>query len=140
MKLLTILTIICLTFSWCDKKENIAPVCSELQVLINGEAYKTAPNDPLTINSLEINGDCLTINFSSGGCDGKSWEVALIDAGAIIKTNPPQREIRLSLKNNELCDAWITKELTYDIEPLQVSGGKVYLNIINSDEQILYEY
>ena len=112
----------------------------DFETIINIEQYKNAPSDQVEINSLEINDDCLKINFSSGGCDGDTWELKLIDSEDILESNPPQRNLRLSLKNDELCEAYITKELTFDITNLQVDGNKVQLNITNSDENILYEY
>ena len=65
---------------------------------------------------------------------------AWIDSEAILESNPPQRNLRLSLKNDELCQAFITKEITFDIDILQVDGNNVLLNLINSGDQILYEY
>ncbi len=107
-------------------------------ILISKILFDTAPSDQLFINNLEIIGNCLTINFSSGGCDGNSWEVKLIDSEAILESNPPQRNLRLSLKNEELCLAFITKELSFDISSLRMIGSPVQLNITNSDDTILY--
>lgn len=120
-----------------DKFNNID--CDQ-QILISNPEYKNAPNDPLEINSIEIIEDCLKINFSSGGCNGDTWIVKLVDSEDILESAPPQRNLRLSLENNEECDAYISKEFTFNIKSLQVNGGKVFLNIINSDDQILYEY
>jgi len=69
-----------------------------------------------------------------------SWELKLIDSESILKFYPPQRNIRLSLKNEELCQAIITKEMSFDVTGLQVDGNTVLLNSTNSDDQILYEY
>ncbi len=110
------------------------------RTLINTEEFANAPADPLQINSFEIEGDCLTINFSAGGCSGANWELELIDSEAILESNPPQRNLRLSLKNEEECLAYITKELTFDISNLKVEGTRVQLNLTNADKSILYEY
>lgn len=127
-----------LSFTSC-KKDNNTFGCDK-QVVISADEYQSAPNNQLTINSLEINGDCLTISFSSGGCSGDTWELKLIADEAILLSNPPQRNLRLSLKNEELCEAYITKEIIFDISKLQLDGNKVLLNITNSNDQILYEY
>lgn len=125
----------------CDKKDDSENLksCEQL-TLISSELYANAPNDALTINSLEIDKDQLKIKFSSSGCDGGSWEVKLIDSGDIMESDPPQRNLRLSLKNEELCDAYFMKEFTFDISNLKVNGNKVKLNITNSNKDILYEY
>ena len=122
-----------------QKEEGTNFSCSS-EVLIDAEQFDNAPNDELIINTLEISGNCLKINFSSNGCNGEEWELKLIDSDAIALSYPPQRHLRLSLKNNELCEAHVTKELFFDISDLQVSGDNVYLNFTNSDSGILYQY
>ncbi|PKV51185.1 hypothetical protein ATE84_3258 [Aquimarina sp. MAR_2010_214] len=121
-----------------DDNNNISS-CDQLTV-ISSKQYVDEPNHNLTINSLKINENCLKISFSSSGCSGDSWEVKLIDSEEILESNPPKRNLRLSLKNEELCDAYITKEISFDILGLKVDGNRVSLNIKNSDDQILYEY
>ncbi|MCK5401035.1 MAG: hypothetical protein KAJ28_05320 [Flavobacteriaceae bacterium] len=123
----------------CNNDDNDSSNCDKI-VIVSSEDYETAPNDPLTINALELNGDCLKINFSSSGCSGDNWELKLIDSEAIAESNPPQRDLRLSLRNGEDCLAYITKELTFDVNELRVDINQVILNITNSDDSILYEY
>ncbi|WP_372934257.1 hypothetical protein [Mariniphaga sediminis] len=140
LKLLLGTIIIGLTFTYCDKEtDNSSTVCDK-SLIVDKDQYNTEPNDQLTIISAELDNDCLKINFASSGCSGSSWEVKLIDSGIILYSDPPQRNLRLSLKNQELCDAYIEKEITFDISDLQVNGDKVLLNLTNSGDQILYEY
>lgn len=112
----------------------------DFETVISEEQFSDAPADHVTINSLEINGNCLKINFSSSGCSGDAWEVKLFDSEAILESNPLQRNLRLSLKRNEACLAYFTKELTFDISNLQTSENQIQLNITNSEEHILYNY
>lgn len=113
----------------------------DLETIVSAEEYANAPSDQLSVNSLEINGNCLKINFSASGCDGNSWEVKLIDSEQILESSPAQRILRLSLNNNEDCTAVLSKTLTFDISELQINNSNsVYLNIKNSDDKILYEY
>ena len=134
-----ILVLLVAIFSSCTK-ENDAEVNCGSQVVISTDEYNTAPNGQLTIDNLELNGDCLTINFSSGGCSGDTWELKLIDAAIILESNPPQRNLRLSLKNEESCLAYITEEISFDLKDLQIDGNEILLNMTNSGDQILYEY
>ena len=120
-----------------DDDENPFLNCDE-EVLISSDQYQNAPDDHLQINKVEILDDCLHIQFSSGGCNGDTWEIKLIDQGAILKTNPPQRNLRLSLKNEELCDAWIQREISFDIRSLKYNNSPILLNITNSGDQVLY--
>jgi len=123
----------------CNNDDDNSNNCDQVTI-VSFEQYENAPNDQLFINTLELNGDCLKINFSSGGCDGDTWILKLIDSESIMESNPPQRNLRLSLRNEEDCEALITKELTFDVNELRVDGNQVLLNITNSDDQILYEY
>ena len=131
--------VVVLGFIACNNDDDDSNNCDQVTI-VSSEQYETAPNDQLFINTLEINGDCLKINFSSSGCSGDTWILKLIDSENIMESNPPQRNLRLSLRNEEDCEALITKELTFDINELRVDGNQVLLNITNSDDQILYEY
>lgn len=132
--------LLCLSLISCEKDDNNNSLDYNQEVIISAFLYNTAPNDFLTINYVVLTSDYLKINFSSSGCNGESWEVKLIDAGVILESYPPQRNLRLSLKNEELCEAYITKEITFNISELQIDGDQVLLNITNYDDQILYLY
>jgi len=128
-------------FTSCDKNiENECFTACCQQVIISADEYQNAPNDGLTIDTVQIVGDCLVITFSSGGCDGDSWGIKLIDADVIMESFPPQRNLRLSLKNQELCKAIVTKVVAFDVSKLQLDYDKIKLNITNSGDQVLYEY
>lgn len=136
-----LLLLACIQFFSCteDEGQPLLPL-TDTQVLVNQEAYDSAPRDFLVINSLKIDGDFLTVNFSSSGCSGESWEVRLIDSGMLMYSFPPQRHLVLSLKNEELCEAYITKELTFDISALRVEGDRVLLHFPDSGQSIVYSY
>ncbi len=143
MRKLFFLTLVALTIFGCsaDDKEPTAKKCSN-KVIVSEEEYKNAPSDNVSINSVKVEDDCLKINFSAGGCDGNTWEVKLIDESVVMYSSPIQRNVRLSLKNREICDAYITKELSFDISALKVpNSNKVSLNIKDfKGGSILYKY
>jgi len=123
-----------------DEGEPVMQVSCDRESVISNEKYESAPSDPLTIHGLAINDDCLKINFSSSGCDGDTWKPELVVSEAILFSLPPQRNLRLSLENDEMCEAIVTKEISFDISNLKAGGTEVRLNISNSDESIIYEY
>ena len=135
------ISIISLLFTSCDEdfETDCFSKCPQ-NVMISAEEYQNAPSDELEIIDVEIDGDCLVITFTSGGCDGNSWRVKLIDAEVIMESYPPQRNLRLSLLNQEPCDAVVTKAVAYNVSSLQLKYDKIKLNITNSGDQILYEY
>ena len=57
-----------------------------------------------------------------------------------MESDPPQRSIRLILKDEEDDDAYVTKTVSFDISGLQVTGGDMILHLEGYDEGILYEY
>ncbi|NOQ27086.1 MAG: hypothetical protein GQ564_17125 [Bacteroidales bacterium] len=139
-KLIFGIFLLCISFISCEKDDDNNSLDYNQEVIISAILYNTAPSDFLTINNVVLRDDYLKINFSSGGCSGESWEIKLIDADVILESYPPQRNLRLSLKNEELCEAYITKEISFDISELQVDGNQVLLNINNFESQILYVY
>lgn len=132
--------LIIITFISCDNDNDIQPANCDQDVLIRADLYKNAPDDKVSINKAELTGNCLKISIAASGCSGKSWEIKLVDSGVILYSNPPQRNLRVSLKNDEACTAFVGKEMTFDISQLQVAGNRVLLNITNSGDQILYDY
>lgn len=121
---------------YCHNDEQ--PTCDQ-DVIIDPVEYENAPNSHLFIVDMQIVDNCLKIKFASSGCSGKTWIVKLIDNGSIAESIPCQRTLRLSLDNQEACAAVFEKELSFNIESLQVYGdNKVQLNI--SGTPILYEY
>lgn len=139
LKYSTILFLGFLLLVSCKDDENEPPNC-QFEVIINNDLFQNAPDDHMELIEAKIEGHCLHITMASGGCDGNSWEVKLLSDGNILESAPPQRNIRFSLKNEELCDAWITHSYTFDITSLQVEGHEVLLNLSNSDEQLSYIY
>jgi hypothetical protein len=115
-------------------------VCEIGELTLDKDAYDNAPIDFLNINSLTITDNTLKIIYGSSGCSGDSWELKLIDSEAIMESFPPQRNLKLSLKNQEDCQAYFVKEICFDIRALQTDGNQVILNITNTDNEILYSY
>lgn len=123
----------------CCNDDDPSITCNE-QAIISDSQLDSARRDALVINSLSIVDDCLIVNMSAGGCDGDSWEVRLIGSELILESLPPQRPMLLLLKNDEACEVFITREYTFDITPTQDSIPSIWLNFIDTDQRILYEY
>ncbi len=137
----TDLTSICMVgrMAEIDAIKTVTSANCDQSVLIDEDAYENAPDDAFTLNAMSISGDCLSLNFTASGCDGSNWIVKLIDSDAIAESYPCQRYLRLSLENNEVCDALPTVELSFDISSLQIEGDEqVILHV--SGQDILYTY
>jgi len=116
------------------------PMCEDM-ILIDKDVFDNGPDDQLSITSVNITNDCLTVEFLSSGCDGKNWSIVLVDAGVVAESNPPQRIIRLSLDNPEHCRAGIIKKITFNLEPIRIyDANEVSLNLEGWEERIGYTY
>jgi hypothetical protein len=132
--------------SICSIKEKDKQSNCDQDVIISQIEYENAPNDlydPINdkynIINMEIVGNCLKIKFWASGCDGSTWIVKLIDLGVVAESIPCQRTLRVSLDNKEACRAVIEKEISFNIEALQIQGdNRIQLNV--SGISILYEY
>jgi len=147
MKRITILLSLVAFFAVsCENSELESCYCEgrfDKNVIISETEYENAPYSHVEIIDAKIVNNYLNIEFSASGCDGISWNVELIGLGNYDKSNPPQTTLRLSLDNKETCNAIITRDASFNLEPLieyfQHHGtSKIYLNI--SGYRILFTY
>lgn len=133
------LLMIALSLNACEKNDLVSLECDK-KVIVNDYQYLNAPSDPVTILESEINGDCLKIKFGASGCNGDNWKVKLVASESVIKTLPPKREVRLSMENEEMCQAYFVKEMTFDVKDLRSSEDKTFLIMVNADTTLLYDF
>ena len=86
MKNLYVLALISILLLSCSDGDDPDPGGCDLVTVISQERYRNDPSEEMTINILEIEDDCLKINFSASGCDGESWKIVLIDSGSILES------------------------------------------------------
>ena len=141
MKKAIISIIILIPFFSCasDKLKDENLTCDK-DILISNELYSNSPDDPLIITDVKLENDCLQITFGSSCCTSENWIVDLVGAADVLYSEPPQRLIRLSLKNYELCQAVCGKTLIFKIKPTQVYGGEIILNLDRWGTPIRYRY
>lgn len=113
----------------------------DVTVVLDNSNYQTTESDFYSLESAEIEDDCLRVNISASGCDGSTWVLTLVDSEDIAGSMPPQRYLKLSLANNEACLAVFNKEQSFDIRPLRIDGiNEVLLNIEDFPELLIYTY
>ncbi|NMM47785.1 hypothetical protein [Marinigracilibium pacificum] len=135
-----ILFLLCFIIFSCEKDDiHCPPAECDQELIINGDLYDNAPNSSLTIESVELKENCMTINFYSSGCSGSTWEYKLIAEDYTIPGDIPQRFIRLSLKNEELCEAIIRKEVSFDISEALGQSHIIRLSLENNGTHYIYQ-
>ncbi len=150
LQLTVLITFILLTATACDTEDPVCCINPSLvdptaecgnAAVIDDNLFQTAPDDALDIQDVRLEGNCLTITFAASGCDGATWEEALIGDTSILESLPVQRGLRLSINNNEECDAVPSKTASFSLVPAVVEGEtSVLINLQGWNQQILYEY
>ncbi len=99
------------------------------------------PNDAFSVDSLQIKDDYLELMVSySGGCKSHIFQLT------ILPTMGPLNTLSLCHEaNNDLCEAWITENITFDIKELQAPGTNsvtfvLMLNFDGSDFSRILKY
>jgi hypothetical protein len=84
------------------------------------------PIDPATVEKADIKRHRLYLTVSyGGGCTDHIFE--LYGLGYFQESNPPIASIYLSHNaNGDMCEAWITRELVFDLTPLKQTYTKFY--------------
>lgn len=141
MKNIFSLLCIFLVVNACSVDDDQVTIDCGSNVIVNNNLYESVQNESaFQVVNAEIIGNCLEVDIASGGCDGSSWQVDLIDADIIVETLPEERYLKISFENQELCNAIVTRTFSFDIQALQTSQQSVLLNLENYEEQMLYEY
>lgn len=120
-----------------EEEDNSSSNCNS-EVLVSASEYASSESDDFTINSIEINGDCVEVNYSASGCDGSTWKTRFIDSEQILESFPIQRNLVFELTDNEECEAFITKTVSFDVSELKVEDEEVILNITNTQSSVRY--
>ena len=146
MKQIGFLIILFFLIVSCDKNDDNSIECSDSGdcdkcIIINRDLYNETSTNNYTIQTIKVSQDCLEIEYASSGCDGNSWEIDLVDLGAISETAIPQRDLKLKLINIEDCEAFITRTISFNLEPLQLNNyDAINLKIADFNDLIRYEY
>jgi hypothetical protein len=123
----------------CEEDDTIPlPYCNG-EMVIDASVFETSESHPIV--SAMIDGNCLEIVITASGCDSNNWTMLLIDAGVILESSPPQRNLKMALYNDEVCLAVFDKADFFDIRSLRIDGeNEVFLNIEGLESQLLYTY
>lgn len=122
-----------------DTIDTASDIC-EQKLIVDSKLFDDAPNDDFTFNSVGIEGDCMTVSFSyGGGCE--ELKVKLIDSESEGFSLPPTRFLRLSLDDDDNCEAWVTEEISFDLTPLRRGdSGEFYIDLQGWDGVLKYKF
>ena len=92
--------------------------CSN-SVIIDQELYQSIESSHYDILNAQIEEDFLVVTISSNGCNGEDWKVCLIEADNLEEYDLLKRNLRISLVNNQFCEALIAREFSFDLRPIK---------------------
>jgi hypothetical protein len=135
---LSIVVLLCQSI-WISNCKKVDIDCGQ-RILVDFDMYRNAPADDFDFVAAEVVGDCLRLTIRYGGGCG-NIDLKLIDGGFVWESFPHQRSIRLSLKDEDECEALVTKEVSFDLTPIRVTGvNLVVLNLAQWNAKLLYRY
>lgn len=91
---------------------------------LNSSNPDSVPNDPIYMHEAFIDGNCLQIKLSySGGCKEHTINLIRIQS----PENPSVPAFKISHNaNGDMCEAYFTKELRFDLKSLIAEGKKEF--------------
>jgi hypothetical protein len=135
-------------FSACKSSKNASKKSEKMkdkqeQTLVARIGDFVEKNDHFDLIEAKIEGNFLLLKVGyGGGCQEHEFE--LIGSTVIAKSMPPIRSVQLVHKaNNDMCKAYIYKDLKFDIRNLaerQEKGRTIYLNNEKFKEKLLYTF
>jgi hypothetical protein len=100
--------------------------------------YDSLARDPVYIHEAFVDGDCLQIKLSySGGCEEHTIDLARMHPWTASSSTVPTFEIRHNA-NGDMCEAWFTKELRYDLTQLKQEGKKEFVLTAKLNDGTIY--
>ena len=132
-------TLVLLTFLSCEKKDStIQPECKS--ITFDESLFLSGQGDEFDFAEVSIIDDCLHIVIRyGGGCGG--IVTSLIDSDEAGSPKPLERNLKLILRDNDPCEASITKKVSFDLKNIQVTGkNEIRLNIMGWPTPVLYNY
>lgn len=127
----------------CSRNSSVVDESCGNTVQINSMVYNNPGAFKAVINEASIEGACLIIKISGSGCSEAALDNDLVAEEGILKTLPPQRNIKVALrmKGSGTCGAYFTKTFRYNISPLKVEGyKKLLLNLDGYSGALTYSY
>jgi hypothetical protein len=120
-----------------DQKLKVNPICKSIQQ--TDRLLSEIPTDDVSVESLRIVGNCLSMEISYGGGCG-SFELDLLYQNMEQTDGIPVLNLKPVFNDNDPCRAIVLDTIQFDLsvfESVARSGG-IRLNIFGSEKSIFY--
>src|SRR5690606_1848330 len=139
--LLVFVVLLCFVNMTCESDDGSGGYMGDCDqnTVVDSDTYKNLETDHFTVINAEITGDCLNLEIGASGCDGNTWHFNLVDSEAVAESFPEQRYLKFQLLNEELCLAFFTRTISFDLTPVRVSGSnEIILHIEGLETSLNY--
>ena len=138
MRVLFFLLLIISSFSWSDHDEGL-DTNDCIPVILNNEAFDSAVLTYI-VESMELNGDCLSLNVGVSGCDAENHDVKMIGRNQLdTDVDVPTMTFKLTENVNQICLAYFVVPFEYDLSELKsITDSAIPLTFVGSDKTIMY--
>ncbi len=141
MKHSIILFVLFIFSSCCKSTDEQLADCGGKKVILSASVFNDLKKEYLNLSKATITDNCLSLTIGFSGCDN-NHTMDLIGDGGIGKSLPIVTNLKIRDNNSQLCDAYFTKEFTFDLTPYKSIIGvekKVRLVLGDSDLEMLWE-
>ncbi len=91
------------------------------------------------IMGAKIEGSKLTLNIGFSGCSNSAKERFKLVAKPTVDSDMMTYEVKLTDEKEELCQAYFTDDICFDISPMKhLIDGKVRIRIVGFDKEFIY--
>lgn len=106
--------------NWLEQT-GVSPIILDKANVDIASVYSTLPSDPFTIEGAKIEKDLLKISLSYGG--GCAVHEFVMTYQELPRSGEYSGKLTLGHNSHgDMCEAFITQTLSFDLKPLQVSG------------------
>lgn len=125
-----------------DADDNLRlTLCDTVSKIVSESEFSNIETSNYIITDVELNGDCLQITIQTGGCDPNFMGMGLYSPDAFYGQHPANRQLKVELDNNQLCDALFSKTVSFDVTPLRLEDqNELELLIDGWQASIVYVY
>jgi len=115
--------------------------CDAFIQILSQDEFNALAEAEFSIEDVSISQDCLSVTIGDSGCNPENWDINLLTTNAVMESNPPQKNLKIEVVNNEVCLAVFEKTKVFDLTPIQNNGdSEIILNIEGWPNPVNYEY
>lgn len=144
MKIQTLILVVCCTlfFVNCEDKDDTSKITCGDSIIVDTN-YDTTTGDAFTLTDVTVTDNCLTATVGyGGGCGDELVSFELLGTtAAFFVTFPATLEAKIIMDDNDDCEAAVTKDISFDLTPLQDAGyNNIHIQVEGWDGTLEYSY